>query len=389
MKKRLLFLTLNTFSATGGIEKVCRVAGKALFEVAAEGGGRGDVAVFSMYDKNGQADQKYFPASVFRGFNGQRLKFIAASLRKGSSADIVVLSHINLLLVGYLIKIISPKTMLILIAHGIEVWEPLSGLKKRMKKAVDLYLPVSSFTAQKLQRVQGIAPHKIQVLNNCLDPFLEKKSDPEKERRLKSRYGFADNDFILLTLTRLKFSEQYKGYDKVVRALASLKETHSHLKYLIVGRYDEEEKGRLDKIIQESGMEDKVVYAGFVPDEDLAAHFNLADVYIMPSMGEGFGVVFIEALFYGKSVIAGNQDGSVDALANGEFGLLINPNHQHEIVKAIEKIVTSKTAYLPEEKKVMQKFGFEQYKRNWQQILYSAGTAISAKNLHISSTLLN
>ena len=72
-------------------------------------------------------------------------------------------------------------------------------------------------------------------------------------------------------------------------------------------------------------LSESVIFTGYVKDEEVAAHFSIADIYIMPSTKEGFGIIFIEAMFYGKPVIAGNKDGSADALQNGTLGILVNP----------------------------------------------------------------
>lgn len=369
MKQKLLFLTLNTFSATGGIEKVCRVAAKALHEIVGEGAG--DLSVYSLYDAD-ETDEAYLPAACFKGFARQRAKFIWRAVWEGRRSGTVLLSHVNLLPVGYLIKKASPKTRLVLMAHGIEVWEPVSGWKKKFLQSVDLFLPVSRFTAEKLQTVHGLPAQKIRVLNNCLDPFLRKEKTPALEKTLRQKYGLAGDDFVLLTVTRLKFSEQYKGYDKVVRAMASMRTSHPDLKYLVVGKWDPEEKQRLDAIINEAGLNDVVIFAGFAKDDELSAHFNLADAYIMPSTGEGFGIVFVEALFFGLPVIAGNADGSVDALGGGEFGLLVNPDDPTEIEQAITTVYQNKKAHLPNHRRVMEYFGYDTYKMNLHSLLADA-----------------
>lgn len=384
MLKKLLFLTLNTFSATGGIEKVCRAAGKALHEIIE--GEKGELAIYSLYDQNKDVLKDYFPSSVFEGFAGKKLKFVLQSISKGRSSDVVILSHINLLAVGYLVKKSSPKIKLVLLAHGIEVWDRLSSLKMRMIKSVDLLLPVSNYTSEKLRTVLEIPATRLQVLNNCLDPFLQKASLAGKDEELAERYSIKKGDVVLLTLTRIKFSEQYKGYDKVIRALATLQKTEPRIKYLVVGKYDNEEKARLDSLIDQADLNDRVIFTGFVSDDELAAHFNIADVYIMPSTGEGFGIVFIEALFYGKPVIAGNKDGSVDALANGEFGFLVNPDNNDEIIAAINKVLANKEVYLPDEKKVTERFGFEQYKKQWATILYPNEAGIKTVNRNNQAT---
>ena len=131
LQKRILFLTLNTFSSTGGIEKVCRIAGKALHEIATEAGY--GFEMYSMYDCQEQVDEKYVPHSIFSAFSGNRINFIKESVRSGRKSETIILSHVNLLVVGYLIKLFSPKTRLILIAHGIEVWRPFPTRSTRLK----------------------------------------------------------------------------------------------------------------------------------------------------------------------------------------------------------------------------------------------------------------
>jgi phosphatidylinositol alpha-1,6-mannosyltransferase len=69
----------------------------------------------------------------------------------------------------------------------------------------------------------------------------------------------------------------------------------------------------------------RVILAGQVPDAELADHLALAEVFAMPSTGEGFGIVYLEAAAAGLAVIAGNADGSVDALAEGRIGRLVDP----------------------------------------------------------------
>ncbi len=365
--KNVLFLTLRTFSSTGGIEKVSKVAGKALYEIGEETGGT--LSVCSMYDEQQEVDEKYFPARIFTGFGIKKLKFIARCVQKGISNEVLILSHVNLLLPGYLVRLLSPKTRLVLIAHGIEVWGRFSGFKKMMLHQCDLILAVSHYTADVLKNVNEVPVHKLQVLNNCLDPFLQPPLCEEKNGHFLEKYKFSKEDKILMTLTRLAARERYKGYDIVIESLQKLRQTHPELKYLIVGRYDSEEKTRLDDLITKAGLEGQVTFAGFVPDEELADHFNLADIYIMPSEKEGFGIVFIEAMYYNKPVIAGNRDGSVDALLDGRLGLLVNPESLDEVTMAITKMASCKEKYLPDQQLLMNHFSYPVYKAKWKEVL--------------------
>lgn len=363
----ILFLTLNVFSSTGGIEKVCRVAGKALYEISELHGDR--LFVYSMHDNLATANDKYFPRNLFKAFGGQKSRFVLSSVRRGIKSDIVFMSHINLLVVGRLIKLFSPETKLVLITHGIEVWKPLPPWKKNMLNKCDLILPVSSFTKDAMKKIYGLAEEKFKVINNCLDPFLPTFDRVCKDEKLLKRYGLKKDDIILLTLSRLSTKEQYKGYDKVILAIKSLIADYPRLRYLIVGKYDSDEKERLGKLIADNGLEENIVFAGFIADERLAAHYNLADIYIMPSEKEGFGIVFIEAMFYGLPVIAGNIDGSADALCRGELGLLVNPENISEITDAIVKIVNNHSAFAPDHEKLMQHFSYPVYKKNLQVVV--------------------
>ncbi len=364
--KSILFLTLKVFSATGGIEKVCRLAGKVYYENVTRLHKR--LNIFSMHDRQQDAfDNLYFPTEIFTGFNANKINFVWQAVKEGCNSNLVIISHINLLLVGWLIKKISPHTKIVLIAHGIEIWQPLPGYKKKMLNCCDEIDAVSQFTASKIIDIQNIPAAKVKVLNNCLDPFLPlPKNVALKEELLKS-YGFQAGDIILFTLTRLASTERYKGYDKVLEALKEI--NRPDVKYLVAGSYDKAEKKFLEEKIHALNLSRQVVMAGFVPDEDLAAHFMMADMYVMPSSKEGFGIVFIEAMYYGLPVIAGNADGSVDALLNGELGLLVNPQNTSEIKTAIEKILAEPSTYIPDQKMLLEHFSYESYKERVNEML--------------------
>jgi len=296
--KNILFLTLKVFSATGGIEKVCRVAGKVFYEWSVINNTK--VHIHSMYDQHKDADEnQYFPSEIFKGYCTKKINFILSSLKASSKYDVIVISHINLILVGWLIKIFYPQKKIMLFAHGIEIWGKLSKTKRMMINCCDYIIPVSRFTLHKIEEVHQISSDKCFVLNNCLDPFMPLGKEFAGKQDLLYRYGYQPEDKILFTLTRLSSKERYKGYDKVLEAMVNVKKKHPHIKYLIAGSYDEKERKYIAELADRFGLSDSLILAGFIPDEDLVAHFSFADIYIMPSMKEGFGIVFIEAMYYG------------------------------------------------------------------------------------------
>src|SRR4029078_12681727 len=120
---------------------------------------------------------------------------------------------------------------------------------------------------------------KFRVINNCLDPFLPELSDEARRIECRNSYGIGENDFLLMTLGHLSPKEKSEGYDKVLIAVKKLHKAFPNLKYLFVGKYDAIEKKRLDNIVRDLGIEDDVIFTGFVPDSVVADFYNMADVY--------------------------------------------------------------------------------------------------------------
>ena len=124
---------------------------------------------------------------------------------------------------------------------------------------------------------------------------------------------------------------------------------------------------------------------GFVSDEELCDHYNLCDVFAMPSKGEGFGIVYLEALACGKPVLAGNKDGAVDPLINGELGCLVDPDNLQEItdslINILQKTYPNPLIYQPEKlrQKTIEKFGYVKFRQTLAKLLQDSQIAIDSR----------
>jgi phosphatidylinositol alpha-1,6-mannosyltransferase len=333
MSKKVILFTLQTFSSTGGIQKMTRTLAHSLLYLSKIN--NWDFSLWSVYDSDKDLMQQYLPPENFRGFALNRTKFIRKTLALAKKPDVIILSHINLAIVGLLIKAINPKCQVWLIAHGIEVWRPLSLLKIKLLKRCDRVICVSNFTKQQMINRHQTDPSKCTVLNNAVDPFMKLPTKFIKPDHLLKRYGISDGDPVIFTLTRLASTEQYKGHDQVIKAISHLRLKFPDIKYILSGQYDPAEKIRIRNLIAEHNVEQQVMLTGFIDESELSAHFLLADLFVLPSKKEGFGIVFIEALACGLPVICGNVDGSVDAIWHGELGTAINPDNLTELENAI------------------------------------------------------
>jgi glycosyltransferase involved in cell wall biosynthesis len=338
MTKSIILYSLQTFSTTGGIQKMTRTLAHALHLLAQRN--NWDFKLWSAYDSNTDLMPKYLPAEKFVGFEANKLTFVLKTLLNTKKPDVIIISHINLAIIGLLVKTINPKCKIWLIAHGIEVWRPLSPVKKLFLKCCDKVICVSAFTKQQMISRHNIGAAKCEVLNNAVDPFMKLPVTFTKPDLLLKRYRLTKDIPVIFTLTRLASTEQYKGHDQVIKVISRLKIKFPDIKYILAGQYDPKEEIRIRKLITAAGVDEQVILTGFIDEAEISDHFLLADLFVLPSKKEGFGIVFIEALACGLPVICGNADGSIDAICNGKLGKAVNADDPLELENAIIEYLT-------------------------------------------------
>ena len=235
---------------------------------------------------------------------------------KRTRYDLVVCGHMNLLPV-------APKGCA-LVVHGIEAWAPRRANLSKCAAIVS----VSALTRDRLVAWSGYRGPTF-VLPNAV--HLERYGMREKRRDLIERYE-VDGKRVLLTVGRLEARERSKGFDEVLEVLPDLPED---VVYMIAGGGND--FPRLQQKAMELAVGNRVVFTGLFAEEEKADLYNLADVYVMPSRGEGFGFVFLEAMACGVPAIGSRIDGGREALLDGKLGLLVDPNNRAELRAAIHE----------------------------------------------------
>lgn len=339
MSKKILFLSPEAFSGTGGIQRMSRNMAYVLQQICKINSW--NMNLYCLNDRSSHLDTRYLPFFCFKGFGKNKTIFTIWSVMNGMNADIVVLAHVNLSLPAMLIRLFNPKCKIWLVAHGTEVWRPLEGWKKSIFKAADRIICVSHFTKNSVIALQDARPRHCIVLNNALDPFIKLPAHFIKPDYLLARYGFNDTQKIVLTLTRMSPTEKFKGYDNVINAISKIKPDIKDIIYLLAGPCDATEKERIEKLITTHELSANVILTGLIEENELTDHFLLADLFVLPSTKEGFGIVFIEAMACGLPVICGNVDGSIDAVRHEGMGTAIDPHD----ADALELAIRQKLAY--------------------------------------------
>ncbi len=243
--------------------------------------------------------------------------------------SLVISTHLNFGPLAHTLRSFL-RTPYVLVAHGIDVCPDLSRTRLRALREADAVWAVSRWTVRRLIEI-GVASSRVHRVPNTVsgEDFVVGPIDPE----LRHRYGLQPDEKVVLTVARLDSREGYKGYDKVLRALPAVSRVVGRVRYLVVGTGTD--AAQLVRLAADLGIADRLTMCGFVPDGELAAHYRMADAFAMPSSAEGFGIVFLEAMACGVPVLAGNRDGSVDALADGELGRLVDPDDVAEIAAGL------------------------------------------------------
>jgi glycosyltransferase involved in cell wall biosynthesis len=326
-------------SAIGGIQTFSRFIVRGLRDVFPES----EIAVFSKNDTS-YPDPASDPANSFTpmGWWSPKLRtpeFAWGLFRSAASErpDIVVTTHVNFAPVAHWLQKLF-HIPYAAVGHGVEVWEIANKRVRAALRAADRLLAVSDFTRLRMASTLALDVNRIALLPNTFDP--EQFYPGPKPHYLLKRYRLSENQPVILTIARLAGAERYKGYDQLLRALPLVREQFPNVRYVLGGRGAD--RPRIEALIRDLGVSANVTLAGYVADHELRSHYNLCDAFAMPSKGEGFGIVFLEALACGKPVLAGNKDGSVDAVLNGALGVLVDPDNVTETANALIAILARK-----------------------------------------------
>jgi len=225
------------------------------------------------------------------------------------------------------------------LAEELTVMPSVGGLRRRcvlwaLRRARTVFT-ISRFTRQVLID-QGVDSERIVLVPPCADPT---KCDPSKVKEPLCAARLAGKR-ILLTVGRLT---RRKGQDMVLQALPSLLQDHADLHYVMVGQGEDE--SRLRAMSAELGIEDRVTMVTDASEEESAWFYKNCEVFVSPNRTlangdtEGFGIVFLEAGFWGKPVIGGNAGGVPDAIEDKVTGLLVDGSEAADIARAIRVLL--------------------------------------------------
>lgn len=262
--------------------------------------------------------------------------WLTKSVRPGSSGNVILCDSWKSL--EYLPASLKQSARILCLAHGMEFPDNSTPQKqKRIEKAfakADRILANSHYTLNRLTPYLPDPERGYVLLPGITPPALPSAAATQQvHKAIKERHP------VLVTISRI---ESRKGHDKVLRALPALISDYTELTYIIIGSGPD--KPRLAKLVEMLGLEKHVIFTGSVSDDEKNAWLSQADLFVMPSRAEGnsvegFGLVYLEAAFFGVPSLAGEIGGAGDAVLHGETGLLCDSTSDTAVKRAISDLL--------------------------------------------------
>jgi len=333
--RRLKVLVLAPpLQAVGGIQNYVQTLFAALQNVLGEDG----VKIVAVSGEPQRRNDGSFALGPF-----VKVRFLAAALAAAVSwsPDLIICAHIGVAPAGRIIQRLT-RIPYWVILYGIEVWGELSPAKQKALRAAQRLVSITRFTLD-----ATIARHS---LGNpralILPPTLPKEKAPLPATALT----FSDDSRqpMVLTVGRVASSERYKGHDVMLEAWPIVLSRVPDAVYWIVGGGDD--LARLEAKAGELGIAASVRFAGSVSPEELAVCYHRCCVFAMPARteldartprGEGFGIVYLEAMARGKPVVGPRVGAPAEFIRDGEHGLLVDPASASEVAEALIELLAN------------------------------------------------
>lgn len=235
-------------------------------------------------------------------------------------------------------------------------------LTRRVLKNAARIFAVSQFTKNEIQKLFGIAPDRIEVIYNAIDPrFLTGHATEADRQMLAERYQITHP--FLLYAGRIS---PHKNIVRIIEAFSALKtelakqDIYPDLKLIIIG--DELSKHPdLRRTVVRGGVQNDVRFLGFIPIEVLRIFYDAAKVFVFPSLYEGFGLPPLEAMAHGTPVLTSNSSSIPEVV--GSAAVLVNPENIFEMMRALQRVLVDQSL-----RERLRQAGYEQVKKySWDR----------------------
>lgn len=272
---------------------------------------------------------------------GGKLKYLLACLRTSFSEprfDLIICGHVNLLPFAHLLGMFY-GCRVIPVVYGIDAWTPTPNrVVNYLCHRLESFISIRRLTARRLIEWAKIPHEKYYYLPNSIDE--SRYGIRPRNEALVERYGIAGKTVVMSAgrLDAISYDTR-KGFDEILEVLPNLKERIPNIVYLIMG--DGSDRSRLSDKAKALGVQDAVIFTGYVSDDEKADHYRLAGVFAMPGSSPIFDrypyrFVFLEALACGVPVVGSKLDDPWEVNdPESRMIIQVDPNDKEEIIHGI------------------------------------------------------
>jgi len=347
--------------APGGIQRAGRHLAFVLSEYASSK--KMEYRLLSLNDTQGlhriQVGEREY---VFTGAARSKAGLVVSALKAARrNAKLVLALHPNLAPLVRAMNVAAPKMKSIVCTHGFEVWEPLSRRRRGALQHATLVLAPSRATADYVVSMQGVAPGRVRVLHWGLDPDFDTKVSGDVPAELPAEFP---RGRVILTVGRWLATERYKGMDTLIKAMPRLLLRWPEIQLVMAGSGDD--RGWLENIARDSGVQRHVRFLSGLSYAGLSACYAACEIFALPSRGEGFGFVYLEAMARGKPVIGGAHGGAPEVIQDGVTGYLVQHGEAVQLATSIDALLSN-----PEMAKQMGAQGRERVEREFRFTVFA------------------
>lgn len=254
-------------------------------------------------------------------------RIVAAQARE--PVDLVLYNHVGLARAQRWVP--SPvRRPYAVFVHGVEVWDPAyAPARLPVLERASLLIANSSFTARRVQELYPQLGRVVTCPLALLEDRVARGGDDDVNAALLSRV----RPESVLILGRMSRGERYKGHDELLECWADVRSRIPRAQLVVAGTGDD-----LDRLRSKADaltVGDDVLFCGPISEGTKRELLRRVALFAMPSRGEGFGLVYLEAMRSGLPCVGSRHDAAGDVVAHGETGLLVDRESPGALASAV------------------------------------------------------
>lgn len=319
LPRSALVLTPKAFGADG-VSALTRLVACSLSEAGV------DTRVLAL-EQDPRRDLADGPLPVpVESADGDRIRFVLNGIKSAPRSrrpELVVATHLRMLPAA--VPLMASGVPVVTFLLGVECWRPLSRRDRSLVARSDRLLPISQWTRERFLAANpafSAASMTVCPLGIDPDPFSLPEAAPIAGRAL--------------VVGRLWSEERYKGHDLLIDVWPAVRRACANAQLMIVG--DGDDRGRLEARVRDADLGGAIRFAGLVSQQDLRRHFAEAQVFVLPSDGEGFGLVFLEAMRAARPCIAA-RGAAEEIVLDGITGRVIQSRNREALTRTLTHLL--------------------------------------------------